>query len=133
MPSSADGSAHLRRRNGTRPLQEGVPMSRWRKIRNRKTDYGTIILHWTLVVSLLVALLSGLRIATEAPDRTWINNLLDGVLPRSAVWTAHMPAAVVLVTVAVAYVLYMALSGLARRVKLDRVRMLGLFGSQQAR
>ena len=30
-------------------------MSRW-KIRNRKTDYGTIILHWTLVVSLVVAL-----------------------------------------------------------------------------
>jgi Ethylbenzene dehydrogenase/Prokaryotic cytochrome b561 len=107
-------------------------MSRWKRIRNRKTDYGTIILHWTLVVSLVVALLSGLRIATEAPDRTWIN-LLNGVLPRATVWTAHMPAAVVLVTVAVAYAIYMSISGLARRVRFDRVRMLGLFGSQQAR
>jgi ethylbenzene dehydrogenase/cytochrome b561-like protein len=106
-------------------------MSR-RKIRNRKTDYGTIILHWTLVVSLVVALLSGLRIATEAPDRTWIN-LLDRMLPSSSVWTAHMPAALVLVTVAVAYAIYMWLSGLARRVRLDRIRVLGLFGNRHAR
>jgi len=106
-------------------------MSRWR-IRNRRTDYGTIVLHWMLVASLLVAFLSGLRIASETPDRTWIN-LLDAVLPRSMVWTAHMPAALVLVTVALAYPLYMSLSGLARRVRLDRVRMLGLFGNPQAR
>jgi hypothetical protein len=106
-------------------------MSRWRS-RTRKTDYGTIILHWTLVASLAVALLSGLRIATETPDRTWIN-LLDGLLPRSTVWTAHMPAAVVLVTVALAYTIYMSLSGLARRVRLDRVRMLGLLGNRHAR
>lgn len=106
-------------------------MSRW-KIRKRRTDYGTIILHWMLAASLLVALLSGLRIATEAPDRTWIN-LLDAVLPRSTVWTAHMPAAVVLVTVAVAYAIYISLSGLARRIRLDRVRILGLFGNRQAR
>ncbi len=106
-------------------------MSRWR-IRNRRTDYGTIVLHWTLVASLLVAFLSGLRIASETPDRTWIN-LLDGVLPQSMVWTAHMPAALVLVTVALAYPIYLSLSGLARRVRFDRVRMLGLLGNRQAR
>jgi hypothetical protein len=106
-------------------------MSRWRSS-NRKTDYGTIIFHWTLVASLMVALLSGLRIATETPGHTWIN-LLDGILPRSAVWTAHMPAAVVLVAVALAYTIYMPLSGLTRRVRLDRVRMLGLFGNHSAR
>jgi len=106
-------------------------MSR-RKIRNRKTDYGTIVLHWTLVGSLVVAVLTGLRIATEAPDRTWIN-ALDGILPRSTVWTAHMPAAVVLVAVAIAYAVYMSLSGLARRVRLDRARMRGLFGNRQTR
>lgn len=102
------------------------------RIRDSKTDYGTIILHWALVASLVVALLSGLRIATETPDHTWIN-LLDNILPRSAVWTAHMPAAVVLVTVAMAYAIYMPLSGLARRVRLDPVRMRGLFGNQRAR
>ena len=106
-------------------------MSR-RRIRDRRTDYGTIILHWTLAASLVVAFLSGLRIATETPDRAWIN-LLDIILPRSAVWTAHMPAAVALVTVALAYAIYISLSGLARRLRLDRIRVTGFFGNRSAR
>ena len=106
-------------------------MSWWRH-GDRKTDYGTIVLHWTLVASLAVALLTGLRIATETPDHAWVN-LLDIVLPRRVVWTAHMPAAVVLVTVAAAYAIYLPLSGLARRVRLDRVRLIGLFGNRSAR
>ena len=52
-------------------------------MRHRKTDYGTIILHWLLVAAFAVAFVSGLRIATEAPERTWIN-LFDAVLPRRA-------------------------------------------------
>ena len=103
-------------------------MSRWR-VHDRRTDYGTIVLHWTLVASLVVAAASGLRIATETPGRTWVN-LFDIVLPRSAVWTAHMPAAVVLVTVAMAYPVYLRLSGLARRLRLDRSRVVGFFGNQ---
>jgi hypothetical protein len=106
-------------------------MSRWRG-RDRKTDYGTIILHWTLVASLAVAFSTGLRIATETPGREWIN-LLDMVLPRSAVWTAHMPAALVLITVAMAYAIYISLSGLGRRLRLDRTRMISLFGNRSAR
>ncbi len=106
-------------------------MTRWRA-RDRKTDYGTVVLHWTLVASLVVAFATGLRIATETPGRTWIN-LFDLVLPRSVVWTAHMPAAVVLVTVALAYAIYISLSGLARRHRLDRTRMISLFGKQSAR
>ena len=62
----------------------------------RKTDYGTIVLHWLLVGAAGVAFVSGLRIATEAPDRTWLN-LFDAILPRANVWTAHIEAAVVLV------------------------------------
>ena len=49
----------------------------------RKTDYGTIILHWVLVAAFGVALFSGLRIATEMPDQGWLN-LLDAVLPLPA-------------------------------------------------
>ena len=52
-------------------------------IRRRKTDYGTVILHWLLVAAFAVAFLSGLRIATEAPERGWIN-LFDAVLPRES-------------------------------------------------
>jgi len=101
-------------------------------VRHRKTDYGTIILHWLFVAAFAVALFSGLRIATEAPGRTWIN-LFDAVLPRQSVWTAHMQAAVVLVAVALGYTIYMIRSGLGRRIQLDRVRLRGLFGRGQAR
>jgi hypothetical protein len=101
-------------------------------VRQRKTDYGTIILHWTFVAAFAVALVTGLRIATETPERTWIN-LFDAILPRDSVWIAHMQAAVVLVAVAIGYTVYMLRSGLGRRVQLDRVRLRGLFGRGQAR
>ena len=79
-----------------------------------------------------VALVTGLRIATETPDRTWIN-WFDAVLPRDSVWVAHMQAAIVLVAVAIGYVVYMLRSGLGRRVQIDKVRLRGLFGRGQAR
>ena len=72
-----------------------------------------------------VALVTGLRIATETPDRTWIN-WFDAVLPRGSVWVAHMQAAIVLVAVAIGYVVYMFRSGLGRRVQVDKVRLRGL-------
>ena len=93
-------------------------------MRQRKTDYGTIILHWAFVAAFAVALVSGLRIATELPDRTWIN-VLDAVLPRDSVWIAHMQAAVVLVAVALGYVVYMIRSGLGRRVNSTRFACAG--------
>lgn len=109
----------------------GVGMSR-RRARNRRTDYGTVLLHLCLVVALAVAILTGLRIAAESPDRTWINTF-DSVLPHQLVWTAHMQSAVALVAVALAYPIYVALAGLSRRIKFDRVRLSGLFGCRQAR
>jgi hypothetical protein len=54
-------------------------------VRPRRTDHGTVILHWMLVGAFGVALFSGLRIATEAADRMWIN-LFDVVLPSTSAW-----------------------------------------------
>jgi hypothetical protein len=101
-------------------------------VRIRRTDYGTIILHWLLAGATVVAFITGLRIATEAPDHAWLNNF-DWMLPRSHVWTWHIPAAVVLVGVAVAYLIYVMRSGLSRRVAVDKIRLRGLFGRPQAR
>lgn len=98
----------------------------------RKTDYGTIILHWLLVGAVSVAFVTGLRIATEAPDRSWIN-VIDAILPRDGVWTSHMKAAVVLLAVSIAYAIYLTRSGLDRRVQLDHVRLRGLAGPRQVR
>jgi hypothetical protein len=101
-------------------------------VRQRKTDYGTIILHWLFVIACGVAFGSGLRIAAETPDRSWIN-LFDVLLPRTSVWTSHMQAAVVLIGVSLAYSIYLIRSGLSRRVQLDKVRLRTLFGGRHAR
>src|SRR5713101_852071 len=100
-------------------------------MRKRKTDYGTIILHWLLVAAFGVAFVTGMRIASEAPERSWINSF-DAVLPQN-VWVMHMQAAVVLVAVTFAYTIYVLRSGLGRRIRLDKVRMRGLVGRGQAR
>ena len=52
-------------------------------MKDRKTDYGTVILHGLFAAGLCVAFVTGLRIATEAPDRQWLN-VLDAILPRGA-------------------------------------------------
>jgi len=90
------------------------------------------LLHWSLVAAFGTAFVSGLRIATEAPGRGWIN-WFDAVLPRESVWVAHMQAAVALVTVSLAYAVYLARSGLGRRIRLDQIRLRGLFGRRHAR
>ena len=101
-------------------------------MRDRKTDYGTIILHWLLVGAFGAAFLSGLRIATEMPGHRWIN-LFDVLLPQESVWMLHMQAASILVGVALAYIVYMTRSGLVRRIKPDGMRLRGLFGRREAR
>ena len=99
---------------------------------NKKTDYGTVILHWLMVATLIVAIMTGLRIASEAPDRGWINTF-DLILPKAAVWTRHIEAAVALIAVSIGYVTYIHRAGLTRRVQLDRARLQGLVGRPQAR
>jgi len=101
-------------------------------MRQRKTDYGTILLHWLLVAATGAAFVSGLRIATEAPNRTWIN-LFDALLPRASVWTMHIEAAVALVAISVAYTVYLIRSGLSRRVQLDKIRLRALIGRRHSR
>ena len=101
-------------------------------MKQRKTDYGTIILHWLLVAAIGVAFLTGLRIATEGPDTAWINTI-DFILPQDSVWTSHIKAAVVLVGVSIAHAIYLVKSGLSRRVQLDKVRLRGMAGPKPVR
>jgi len=101
-------------------------------VRRRRTDYGTIILHWLLVAAFGIALFTGLRIAAEAGDRSWMR-FFDAILPSASVWMPHMQAAVVLVTISLAYTIYLVRSGLTRRVALDKTRLRGLWGRKQTR
>jgi hypothetical protein len=101
-------------------------------MKDRRTDYGTVLLHALFAAALGVAFVTGLRMATEAPDRQWLN-FLDAVLPRANVWVPHMQAALLLAALTMAYAVYLVRSGLTARVRLDRVRLRGLFGNAQVR
>jgi hypothetical protein len=98
----------------------------------KKTDYGTIIFHWALAASIVVAVATGLRIATETPGREWLN-VFDFFLPKAAVWTEHLQSAMLLTGISVAYVVYVWRARLWPRLRLDRVRLRGLFGRRYAR
>src|SRR5262245_52875111 len=98
-----------------------------------RTDFGTVILHWALVALLAISVVTGLRIATVSPfDFGWLQ-VLDVLLPHAIVWTAHMPTAVALFGLALAYTTYVRRAGLTRRIRPDRVRLTGIFRGSQAR
>ena len=91
-----------------------------------------MILHWLFAAGIGVAFVTGLRIATEAPGRRWLN-FLDAVLPRESVWVPHMQAALVLVALTLTYAIYLFRSGLTARVRLDQIRLRGLLARGQVR
>jgi cytochrome b subunit of formate dehydrogenase len=99
----------------------------------RKTDVGTILLHWTLVGLLTVATATGLRITLDSPDAVSWLHAFDALLPQSIVWTAHIPAGTALTALAISYTIYLMKSGLFRRVRPDLSRLRGLAGRAAAR
>ena len=99
---------------------------------SKKTDYGTIIFHWLLAAALVLAIGTGLRIATQSAAHAWILHF-DSVLPQAAVWTEHLQAAIGLLAIAVGYVVYVWRARLGGRLRLDRVRLKGLLGRRFSR
>jgi Ethylbenzene dehydrogenase/Prokaryotic cytochrome b561 len=119
-----------RRQPGSAPPKSKLPR---KKERVRKTDLGTILLHWVLVVTLTLSIVTGLRIAMDSPEHSWLV-VLDAILPLYNVWTLHIPAALILVSVSFAYAAYVWRGGLMRRIRLDKIRLQGLLNrSKQVR
>lgn len=96
---------------------------RYRK--KKRTDSGTVILHWLLAVSLALSVLTGLRFAVDMPETGYLS-VVAPYLPVAKIWIIHILAGVVLIGVAVAYLLYLRNAGLFRRIALDRTRLTAL-------
>lgn len=87
-----------------------------------RADAPTAFLHWALVATLAVSLLTGLRIAADALDSTWAH-ALDSLLPQGSVTRWHVAAAYGLTAIALAYVVFLLRARLFGRIALDGARL----------
>ncbi len=92
----------------------------------RTTDFGTVIFHLLLVATFCVLLATGLRIATDDPESSWLASL-DPLLPVRNLWFYHLFAGCVFVAVIAAYVVYLRQARLTARVRFDKARILTIF------
>lgn len=97
-----------------------------------KTDLGTVVLHWSCVSLFGILVATGLRIASDEQGFRWLG-FLDNTLISEDIWFYHMIAGWGLSAVAIAYAGYISNARLFSRIKLDRIRIIGLFGPLRMR
>lgn len=100
--------------------------------RTARTDIGTAVLHWALLVVLVTPMATGLAIAADQPNRGWLN-MIAAVLPDGDVWSMHIASGFGLAALGLAYATYMRHARLTRRIRLDRARLNGLVHGGPAR
>ena len=88
-----------------------------------RTDFGTLVLHWTTAIAFVVSLFTGIRIAADAlhaPVSKW----LSPILPQGEIWTFHFYAGLTLFFCAAAYLIYMRRAALFSRNALKKTRVM---------
>src|SRR5438445_8864982 len=80
-----------------------------------RSDVGTIILHWSTAIALVVCLLTGLRMAIFGYVAPGFARSLSPILPQGEMWTWHFVSAFTLFFSASAYLLYVYRAGLTPR------------------
>ena len=89
--------------------------------RRPTTDSGTVLMHAIFVVSYVVLVFTGLRIASDDPAAAWLA-VLDPILPMEQLWYRHLTAAVVFSATLFGYAVYIVRARLTARVRLDGAR-----------
>ena len=83
-----------------------------------RTDIGTVLVHLALVVSFIVTLGTGLRIASDDPDAAWLS-ILDPILPMEQLWFRHLIAGVAMGGTLAGYAVYVLKARLTARIRFD--------------
>ncbi len=124
LPSSSNSSKKSQRgrhANGAdsaakRPEDRSPPV---------RSDIGTILLHWTLVIAIVTSLLTGMRLSADA-EHAWFSKLFEPILPQGEIWTWHYVSAIFVLAVIFAYAAYMTLGRLKRRISSKKIVVLTL-------
>lgn len=88
-----------------------------------RTDWFTILVHWSCAIAMVLSLATGLRISADALDAT-IPRLMEPILPYGDMWTVHFYAALSFFGISTAYVLYLRQGRLFGRNSLGKLRIL---------
>lgn len=96
------------------------PRSAW-----LRTDFGTFLLHWTMAIAMVLAMITGFRLSWDAPEAVF-SRWIAPILLQGDVWTIHFVAASVMFGCATGYALYLARAALKGRNALSRLRILFL-------
>src|SRR6516165_327608 len=88
---------------------------------SRRTDIGTVLVHLVLIVSFVVTLGTGLRIASDDPEAAWLS-ILDPILPMEHLWFRHLIAGVAMAGALAGYAVYVVRARLAARIRFDVAR-----------
>ena len=95
-------------------------------LRRPKSDLGTIILHWLIVLALSGAVLTGLAIAALDNPGLRILPYAAFLLPGENVWRLHLGFGIALVASFVAYAVYIGRTDLTDRIRLSKARLRAL-------
>jgi hypothetical protein len=90
-----------------------------------RTDSGTVILHWLIVVLFVVVAATGLRIASDEPSLRWLLRF-DSILPAENLWYWHVVAGLGFSAALFAYATYVLIARLGQRVRIDGNRWMSL-------
>jgi cytochrome b subunit of formate dehydrogenase len=88
-----------------------------------RSDFGTVVLHWTTATAFLISLFTGIRIAADNP-KAIVSKWLTPILPQGEIWTWHFFAGLALFFCGSTYILYMRRSALSRRAAPKRLKVL---------
>ena len=90
----------------------------------RKSDFGVLVLHWSLTLAVALATATGLRILDPAGRS--LGELSQWLLPTNNIWPLHIWAGIALLGFAAAYPVYLLRTGLGGRIALDGARVASL-------
>ncbi len=95
-----------------------------------KSDLGTIVVHWLVVLTLIGSALTGLSIASVDNPGLWAVDAFGFLLSSENVWFVHLTFAIGLLASLTAYVIYIKKANLTDRVRwsMGRLRALSLAG-----
>ena len=97
-----------------------------------RTDIGTVIFHAVLLGSFCVLLVTGLRIAGDDPEGSWLP-LLDSILPVEHLWYRHLAAGTILSAGLAGYGIYVVRARLSGRLRFDRTRLVAIWRGGEPR